>query len=125
MEDTRNSNAFEAGDTSMTDVLSSPQSLQGEDEMSLHRVKKSLNVSLPSEHLFPELTSLVPVLLDSEEEESANLVDEEIIKSHIISAGDKDVLLSSSKGNKSKISGFFGQLFSKKRYSEKEKEIGK
>lgn len=66
--------------------------------MSLHRVKKSLNVSLPSEHLFPELTSLVPVLLDSEEEESANLVDEEIIKSHIISAGDKDVLLSSSKG---------------------------
>eukprot|EP00105_Crassostrea_gigas_P031311 XP_011453975.2 PREDICTED: uncharacterized protein LOC105346907 [Crassostrea gigas] len=122
-EETTNSNAMmeSSYSSAVGGVRTSTSSTGLEEQFPLHRANKNFNVSVSSEYLFRELTSLVPVSLDSDDEEpSAH--NEEIVNSFKVTSKDKDTLLPSPKryglhGNKYKLRRFFGNIFSKKNSS--------
>ncbi|XP_062569560.1 uncharacterized protein LOC134231595 [Saccostrea cucullata] len=131
-EKTRNSNAItEAAVESLVDgVLKTSVQTTHEDEIPLHRTKKNVNVSIPSEHLFRELTALVPVHLDSEDEDSSSLNDQ-VVRSFPVSPGEKDTcsLLSDPKDmvnrkKTTKLNRLMRNVFSKKKSVGTEKKFG-
>ena len=68
-----------------------------EEQFPLHRANKNFDVSLSSEYLFRELTSLVPVPLDSDDEETSPF-HESIVHTCTIAHRDEERLLSAPKG---------------------------
>nr|XP_022331920.1 uncharacterized protein LOC111129743 [Crassostrea virginica] len=119
------SNAVIESDITQTvsDGINSLDPKKGEEQFPLHRANKNFDVSLSSEYLFRELTSLVPVPLDSDDEETSPF-HESIVHTCTIAHRDEERLLSAPKGqgvrgNKLKLIQFFGSLFSKKRTSKK------
>lgn len=69
-------------------------------------------MSLSSEYLFRELTSLVPVSLDSDDEGSSAQNEEEIVNSFKVTSKDKDTLLPSPKSEILKhFVNFVGSMF--------------
>lgn len=123
-EETTNSNAVmeSSYSSAVGGVRTSTSSTGLEEQFPLHRANKNFNVSVSSEYLFRELTSLVPVSLDSDDEEASAHNEEEIVNSFKVTSKDKDTLLPSPKryglhGNKYKLSRFFGNIFSKKNSS--------
>ncbi|XP_061174627.1 uncharacterized protein LOC133183721 [Saccostrea echinata] len=129
MAETRNSNATmdTALESLVAGVLSTSLRTTQEDEIPLHRTKKNVNVSIPPEHLFCELTSLIPVHLDSEDEDSSYSTDQ-VVSSFPISPGEKDSLLSDSKDmvhqeKTSKLGRLMRNIFSKKKNTGTEKKI--